>query len=398
MESNSEYSYLMLMLGWLIYFSFGLINTAIAPLVFPIMSDLSLTYTQMGFITGAWQLLYIFSAQPLGIVIDRLGVYRSLLLGAVVVSSSALLRCFVTGFVDLFASVALFGLGGPLISIGTPKLISIWFRGRSRGTALGINASGSVMGSVAALFFTNSIVLPVAGGWRNVFLFYAILGFSIASIWLLLGRRTPRVGGGLAGTLDEEPRQTSVRELLRHRDIWLIVGIGVVFFLAAHGLQNWLPRILELKGFDPSRAGYAASLMMFSGIFGSLLIPRLSYLMGPRRLMIALVLFFSGASTFLVGIGGGPLLWLGISMAGFFTRSLMPLLTLTLMDMPEVGSRRMGTAGGLFFSVGEIGGFLGPFLMGYLKDLTGVFFTGILLLTIITELSIIAVAFLRTED
>jgi len=199
MESDSGYSYLMLLLGWLIYFSFGLINTAIAPLVFPIMSDLSLTYTQMGFITGAWQLLYIFSAQPLGIVIDRLGVYRSLLLGAVVVSSSALLRCFVTGFVDLFASVALFGLGGTLISIGTPKLISIWFRGRSRGTALGINASGSVMGSAAALFFTNSIVLPVAGGWRNVFLCLHLASAGQADS---TGRRRPRRNIGRGAEAD----------------------------------------------------------------------------------------------------------------------------------------------------------------------------------------------------
>ena len=75
----------------------------------------------------------------------------------------------------------------------------------------------------------------------------------------------------------------------------------------------------------------------------------------------------------------------------------MPVLTLTLMDMPEVGAERMGTAGGLFFSIGEIGGFLGPFLMGYLKDLTGSFLSGIFLLTIITEAAIIASASLKSE-
>ena len=81
MQSKTPYRWVILSMGWLIYFSFGLINTAIAPLVAPIMSDLGLSYTQMGVITGAWQLIYIFTAQPLGLMIDRLGVYRSLLLG-----------------------------------------------------------------------------------------------------------------------------------------------------------------------------------------------------------------------------------------------------------------------------------------------------------------------------
>lgn len=398
MEYDSGCSYLMLTLGWLIYFSFGLINTAIAPLVSPIMRDLNLNYTQMGIITGAWQLLYIFSAQPLGMLIDRFGVFRSLLLGSFVVSISALMRFFVSGFIDLFASVAIFGMGGPLISIGTPKLISIWFRGRNRGTALGINASGSVMGSVAALSLTNSLILPLAGGWRNVFLFYSILGFCIASIWLLFGRRTPLMGGDHEGASDNVSNHTSFLDLLRHHDILLIVIVGVVFFLAAHGLQNWLPRILELREFNPSWAGFAASLMMVSGIFGSLIVPRASYLIKPRKLMIALVLLSSGASILIVGTCRGLILLLGISMAGFFTRSLMPLLTLTLMNMPDVGSRRMGTVGGFLFSVGEVGGFLGPFILGYLKDVTGTFLTGLLFLAVITELSIIIVVFLKTDE
>jgi predicted MFS family arabinose efflux permease len=394
-QPGKGYRWLMLSLGWLMYFSFGLIHTAIAPLVVPIMVDLGLTYTQMGVITGAWQLIYIFSAQPLGMAIDRLGVHRSLLIGAAVVSASSSLRFFARGFGGLFASVALFGLGGPFISIGTPKLVSIWFKGEERGAASGINASGSAIGSVAALGLTNSFVLPLVGAWRNVFHVYGIFGFSVAFIWLLLGGRSPAGGGDLAEPPREEWRHGTVRELLQHRDIWLIVGIGVVFFLANHALQNWLPRILELKGMSPADAGYATSLMALSGIIGSLVIPRFSYRIGSMRSTIAVVILFSGASILLIGVGGGLSL-LGITSAGFFTRALVPVLMVTLMDMPEVGAERMGTVGGLFFSIAEIGGFLGPFLMGYLKDLTGSFLSGIFFLAIVTEAAIIAIAFLKS--
>lgn len=400
MGSETSYRWVMLSLGWLIYFSFGLTYTAIAPLVAPIMSDLNLTYTQMGSVTGAWQLIYIFSAQPLGLIIDRLGTHRSLLLGALIMSTSSILRGFATSFEWLFTSVAIFGLGGPMVSIGTPKLISIWFTGRDRGTASGINASGSVAGSMAALGLTNSVVLPLVGDWRNVFYSYGILGLSIALIWLLFGGRTPtqNAGGGVVDQSEGARRQSTLIELLKHRVVWVIVIIGVVFFLTSHGLQNWLPRILELKGLSSVDAGYATSLMTLSGVLGSLMVPRFMYRPKHRALIIAAVLLVSGITILVVGIGEGLFLWAGIMLAGFFTRALMPVLTVTLMDMPEIGAERMGTVGGLFFSIGEIGGFLGPFMMGYLKDVTGSFLSGILFLTAVTWATTIATAFLKLAD
>jgi cyanate permease len=398
MQSKTQYRWLILSMGWLIYFSFGLINTAIAPLVAPIMGDLGLSYTQMGVITGAWQLIYIFTAQPLGLLIDRLGVYRSLLLGAIVISASSLLRALATGFWVLFASVALFGFGGPLISIGTPKLISVWFSGEERGTASGINASGSAVGSMAALALTHSLALPVLGNWRNVFLGYGALGIVVTLVWFLLGRRPPP-------TDDRNPneplkggrRREAVLKLLRYRNIWIIVWIGVAAFLTNHALKNWLPRVLELKGLSPVGAGFATSLMALSGILGSLIIPRISYRMRSRRMLIAIILFVSGASILLIGIGGSVALWVGLLCTGFLMRAITPLLLLTLMEMSEVGSEHMGAVGGLYFSMGEVGGFLGPFMMGYIKDLTGSFLFGIYALTFITEAAIIALSLMKSD-
>jgi nitrate/nitrite transporter NarK len=66
--------------------------------------------------------------------------------------------------------------------------------------------------------------------------------------------------------------------------------------------------------------------------------------------------------------------------------------------MSEVGSKYMGSVGGLYFSMGEIGGFLGPFMMGYIKDLTGSFLFAIYFLAILTEFSIIILGFLKSES
>jgi cyanate permease len=382
-------------MGWLIYFSFGLINTATAPLVASIMSDLSLSFTQMGFITGAWQLIYIFTAQPLGLMIDRLGGYRSLLLGGFIISTSSFLRALASGFWGLFAAVALFGFGGPLVSIGTPKLISVWFIDKERGTASGINASGSAIGSMTALALTNSFVLPILGNWRKVFLGYGVLCIFVTLVWFLLGRKPPPRD-------DRKPTQPihvrAVLKLLRYRNILIIVGIGVVAFFTNHALKNWLPRILELKGFSPVGAGYTTSLMALSGILGSLIIPKISYKMRSQKMLIAIIFFISGASILLIGLGRSVSFWVGLICAGFLLRAITPLLLLTLMEMPEVGSENMGTVGGLYFSMGEIGGFLGPFMMGYIKDLTGSFLFGIYILVFITEVAIIALGLMKSDS
>ena len=75
---TSRYRWVMLGLVWLLYFSFGLTITTIAPLVIPIVEDLNMTYGQMGFVLGTWQLIYIFTAYPLGYLVDRFGVRKSL--------------------------------------------------------------------------------------------------------------------------------------------------------------------------------------------------------------------------------------------------------------------------------------------------------------------------------
>ena len=41
----------------------------------------------------------------------------------------------------------------------------------------------------------------------------------------------------------------------------------------------------------------------------------------------------------------------------------------------------MGSAGGMFFCIAEIGGFTGPLIMGLLVDITGTFFAGVILLS-----------------
>ena len=134
---RSPARWLMLALVWLLYGCFGLTQGSIPPLVQPVVEDLGMTYGQMGVILGIWQLVYIGTASPLGTLVDRWGVRRSMAAGLFLILLSLVLRGLAVDFYTMLLAVALFGVGGPVISIGAPKVVALWFQGRERGMAAG---------------------------------------------------------------------------------------------------------------------------------------------------------------------------------------------------------------------------------------------------------------------
>jgi fucose permease len=92
------------------------------------------------------------------------------------------------------------------------------------------------------------------------------------------------------------------------------------------------------------------------------------------------LLFVIGVTIAAIMMTDGWLRVLVIALEGFCASALIPLMLNTLMETPSVGARNMGAAGGLFFAVGEVGGTLGPVLLGLTADMTGSFMSGMLIL------------------
>ncbi len=78
----------------------------------------------------------------MGLLVDRLGVRRALGIGIIVVLASLVLRGLATNFITLFLAMALFGIGGPIISIGAPKMVAQWFSGKEALEIVGWNFGG----------------------------------------------------------------------------------------------------------------------------------------------------------------------------------------------------------------------------------------------------------------
>ena len=391
--SQSRQRWLMLGLVWMLYACFGVTSGTMPPLVEPIVKELGLSYSQMGLVMGAWQLTYIVTAFPLGVLVDRLGVRKSLGIGILVVLASLVLRGMATNFVTLFLAVALFGVGGPIISIGAPKVVAQWFSGNQRGLATGIYATGPVGGSALALATASSVVMQLTGSWRGISIVYGSGVLLVAMAWWLFARDAPAVEP--QGRQDRrQARDGGGPPLLGIRNVQLLMVMAALTFLMSHGLNNWTPTLLREGGMSLAQAGAWTAFATALGAVGVLFIPNQARY-GRRALVLGLLLALCAASAAGLALGSGAAL-LGSLLASAVVRTpLMAVLTLVLMETPGVGAARMGTAGGMFFAAAEVGGFSGPFMLGYVRDATGSLEAGVLALAVVSAALLLVLPFIK---
>ena len=361
---------------WLLYASFGAVATSLAPIVAPVEADLGMSHVAMGSVMGAWQLVYIFSAIPCGMLLDRIGGKRALVLGIGLIAASALGRAFAVDYWTLLLAVMLFGLGGPIVSSGAPKLVAQLFTGSRRGLAMGIYMTGPALGSVVSLAGTHTVLLPAFGGeWRSVMAFWAAACVVALIVWWLIATRflPPADASPGEDVQDGAGQLAQMLDLLRHPAVPITLLLAVGVFLYNHGLNNWLPELLRHGGMSATAAGYWATVPTIVGVAGSLLIPRLATPARRFYILSALAAAALGASLLLQAAAEPALLFTGLVLQGIARSSLMTILVLILVELPAVGERRAGLASGMFFAAAEIGGVLGPVGLGLSYDSTGSF-------------------------
>ena len=377
---------------WFCYMTFGLSMASLAPLVREIESDLDFSHSAMGTVLGAWQFVYIFAAIPCGILLDRIGARWGLAIGALIIGLSGIFRGFAEEYIDLLIAVALFGLGGPLISAGAPKVVSERFEGKDRGLAMGIYITGPGIGAVTALLLTQPLILPwLEGNWRALLQIWGGVSLAAGLFWLLVAKESPRTPDSIEG----QSIMSGLVELLRIPAVRVILLMSVAVFSINHGMGNWLVEILQSFGADASRASALATIPVVVGILSALTLPRMA--VGSRRFSVLILLFSCSAlaSLALLSQPAGVWLYLALIVEGIAAGSMMTVLVLTLVEVPGVGDKRAGTAGGLFFSAAEIGGVGGPVLLGILLHAQGRFSSGLMVLALLGFLLVASVFPLR---
>jgi len=347
---------------WMVYWSFGLVAHSLAPMLDRVRLDLGMSSSAFGLALGAWPLVYLAVAVPASKLMDRIGVRRGLVAGGLMVACSAFARAGAQGPVSLWLAVALFGVGGPLISIGAPKLVADWFTPEDRGRAVGIYSTASSAGAVGALLLAEPLLVPLLGSWRWVLIVYGLLVLLAVAIWTAVAKASP------FGEVSREAGQReSTSSLLTDSGVRWVMGMAFGAFFVGHALGGWLPTVVKEAGWSGSVAGLAVAAGAAAGIVGALLFPPLATDRRRTTLLVLLSTALAGAIA-LVSHSSDLVRLVGVLGSGFVRVSIVPIAMLLLMNNPRISVGRMAAAGGLFFTAGEMGGVTGPIVVGRLRD------------------------------
>ena len=380
---------------WLIYFCFGFTISSIAPIVPFITEDLDISYKQMGLILGAWQFIYIFFALPAGFIIDKYGLKISIFSAALIIALSLVFRGFSNNFYQMWMAVALFGIGGSLISIGAPKASSLWKNQKYRAISIGILITGPMVGSIVSLLVMNSLFMPLFNNdWKYIYILYSLIPLISGFIWLIIFNKN-KINYKIDKPHFNIYKSISVFKLIitKKRFILLLI-LGTCSMLLVHGITGWLPKILSTKEISIKLSSYLAAIPLIIGIFSALIIPRFSN--NKIRIKILTFLFINAAIALsMIQSSNHNIYIFGIILLGISTGSFIALLLNHLTETKDISYENIGIASGLFFSVIEIGGVLGPFIIGLIYDYSNNFNTALSFYIIIIILMLFPLYLLR---
>lgn len=382
-RSANRWNVLALALGAVSYAFLLFVWFLLPAFLTPVIADLSLSNWQAGVLVGAIPLTYIPLSLLSGLAIDRVGPRLGIGLGLLVFGLGGAGRSVATGFPSLLAATLLVGVGATGITFGLPKLVADLFPAERVGSASTVYVLGSYTGSAGAFAVGRPLLGPALGGWRPTFLYTGLAAVAFALVWMLGTARTEPHGndegdrGFSLGSLRED-----VARVLSNPAMLLLVVVGTAYLSVSHGLQGWLVTIFETRGVRPALAGLTTTVLVAGQAIGALSIPPLSDRLSARRPAVVFsgMLVTTGTLVLLLAESALPIAALGIIAVGIGLGGVGPLLRAIPVELEGIGPGLTATAVGFVFAVGEVGGFLGPFLVGSLLDLTGSFAPGLTIL------------------
>jgi predicted MFS family arabinose efflux permease len=366
--------WLLLILAWAANFVIRIGFSALLP---SIMGELQLSYTRTGLLASAFFYAYVVMQIPSGLLGDRFGRRRILLLGLLGGALSAGLTGLAGSFGALFVARALTGaFQGTLFSNDRAIIVTVTPPDRI-GLGQGVSFAGPGLGLTLGLVLGGLLVevLP----WRTVMMLFG-LGPVVAA--LLIFRSVP-VPAPARGSV---PVGQRLRRLFANGPLWRLGLVSLCAIANQFILATWAPLFFQEVGVaDVGRAGsyaalqgIAASLGMIVGGWAHDRLARRGY--GSATVIVAGLAALAVSMLAMAGvIGQRSILGLAVLLflAAFFCWSIWSGVYTLLGRM--VRAEDLGAAFGLGNSISFVGAIVGPIATGWLRDLTGSFGAGCVL-------------------
>lgn len=382
---------LMFFLGWVFIYAD---RTILNPLLTDIGDEFGLSKSSLGLLNSIFFLTYALVQVPSGILGDKYGRLKFIVLGFIIFGAFTGITGLATGVGILFLYRAITGLGqgfyyGPQYSLSGEMIPE---RHRTVGVAL-IN-SGQAVGITLGLVGSSYFAFTLDLGWRAPFYIFAVPTVLVGlAIWFFI-KEPPKP----PADQDAGPKPT-LRSLFGIRNLVLTF---VMVFCSIYGffvVITWLPTYLEeIRGVARSDTGFLASIAAWTSIPASIVIALVADRIGRRRPL--LVMNFALAIVAIVLLMFAPnMTWVIVSLVlyGFFGKLATDPLLVSLCGI--YSPRQItATAFGLFNFIGMSSAILAPYVTGFLVDTTGNWDSGFYLTIGLLAIALVTSLFIKESD
>ena len=351
--------------------------------------DLALSAGAFGGAAGIFFIAYFFCEVPSNLALDKFGarlwIARIMFTWGLVAGAQA----FVGGEFSLKSIRFLLGVAEAGFFPGIIFFLTLWFPASYRARIVGLFMFAIPVSTVIGAPISG-LILNMDGwlglrGWQWMFLIEALpaLLMSVAVYFYLTDRPrdahwlTKEESGWLQGRLDAE-RATREREgaaswfrsMLDPR----VIALGFVYMgcnIPQYGLSFFLPQIVKaFGGLSNLQVGLVTALPYLVGAIGMILWSRNSDATGERKWHTIFPLIVIAAGLLLAAHSDDPVKKMAfLCIAGFGFFSVLPVF----WTLPTSFLSGAGAAAGIAAvnSIGNLGGYFGPQVFGWLKDSTG---------------------------
>jgi len=287
-EPTRLYRWMVLVFVSLAMFGSYYAYDALSPLADVLKQQLGFSDVNIGFLQAIYSFPNIFTVVIGGVIIDRIGLRKSLMIFAVLSFVGPAITAATSHFSIMAAGRLIFGMGAESLNVAATTALARWFRGKDLSFALGLNLTASRLGTFAALNSPTWARWAYAN-WRDPFLialaFSALCVVGAAVYWMMEAWAENNYDLGKVST-----DKVVFADLWKFgASYWLIVALCVVFYSAIFPFQTFAVEFFkDAHGTSREFGGFLSSTltlfaMIVTPLFG-LLVDRV----GKRALLMML--------------------------------------------------------------------------------------------------------------
>ena len=306
----------------------------------------------------------IFSV-PTGMLMNRIGRKKTVLLSLLVTVVSLLLPLFGENFPIMLTAFSLLGIGNALMQTSLNPLISSMIKGDNLASTLTfgqfIKAIASFMAPYLAMGGATAVIPDFGLNWRVLFLIYFVVGVLATLLLFITPIEEQKIEGKASSFADCFKLLGTPIVLLSFLGIMCHVGIDV-------GTNTTAPKILmERLGMTLNDAAFATSLYFIFRTIGCLTGSFFLRVMNNRVFFIISVVMMALSMCGLLVGTSKAVLYTAIALVGYGNSNIFSLVfAQALRSMPQ----KQNEVSGLMI-MGLFGGTVFPLLMGFMSDAMG---------------------------